>query len=194
MNLQEAVIMALRDVEALIPKIIVSVILVCLFFVLGYIVNRALSKMFDIVKVDELFKPLTKHINVSFSSLILAIVNVGVALTALYTVSSVAFPEGIKYVNTALDYFGRVLSVIFLIAIVFVAVSRISEKVAVEGKMKGFMTLMTLFIVLVLLIDVTNLTPEIKSALAWGLSMGIGISMGVFTAWFFFHDILSKKG
>ena len=86
------------------------------------------------------------------------------------------------------------MSVIFLIAIVFVAVSRISEKVAVEGKMKGFMTLMTLFIVLVLLIDVTNLTPEIKSALAWGLSMGIGISMGVFTAWFFFHDILSKKG
>jgi hypothetical protein len=194
MNLQEAVIMALKDVEALIPKIVVSVILVCLFFVLGYIVNRTLSKIFDVVKIDELFKPLAKHINLSFSSLILAIVNVGIALTALYTISSVAFPEGIKYVNTALDYFGRVLSVIFLIAIVFVAVSRISEKVAVEGKMKGFMTLMTLFIVLVLLIDVTNLTPEIKSALAWGLSIGVGISMGVFTVWFFFHDILSKKG
>ncbi len=104
--------------------------------------------------------------------------------------------ELLKVVKCSLNHLEEraVLSVIFLIAIVFVAVSRISEKVAVEGKMKGFMTLMTLFIVLVLLIDVTNLTPEIKSALAWGLSMGIGISMGVFTAWFFFHDILSKKG
>ncbi|ADB57472.1 hypothetical protein [Archaeoglobus profundus] len=194
MNLQEAVIMALKDVEALIPKMIVSVILICLFFVLGYAINRALSKIFEVFKVGELFKPLARHINISFSSLMLAILNVGIALTALYTISSVAFPEGMDYLNMALEYFGRVLSVIFLIAIVFVAVSRISEKIAVEGKMRGFMTLMTLFIVLVLLIDVTNLTPEIKSALAWGLSIGIGISMGVFSAWFFFHDILSKKG
>jgi len=192
MNLNDAVWQALKDVESLIPKILLSIIIVCLFFVVGYILNRVLQKVFEVVKIDELFKPIEKHVNVSFTSLTLAILNVGIALTAIYTISSLAFPEVVKYADMVLEYFGRVLSVIFLIAIVFVTVSRISERVAVEGKMKGFMTLITLFIVMVLLIDVTSLTPEIKSALAWGLSVGIGISMGVFTAWFFFHDILKK--
>ncbi len=194
MNLEEAVTLALKDVEALIPKVILSVILIVVFFVIGYVLNRAFSKVFEILNVDELFKPISKLINVSFSSLILALINVGLALTALYTISGVAFPDGVRYLNMAMDYFGRVISVVFLISVVFVAVSRISEKVAVEGKMKGFMTLITLFIVLILLIDVTNLSEEIKSALAWGISAGIGISIGVFTAWFFFHDLLSKKG
>ena len=168
MNLQEAIWLALKDVEASIPKVLISIVLICLFFVIGYVLNKILQKVFEVVRVDEVFKPIERHIGISFTSIILAILNVGVALTALYTISSVAFPEGVKHINMVLDYFGRVLSVVFLIAIVFVAISRISEKIAVEGKMKGFMTLITLFIVMVLLIDVTNLTPEIKSALAWG--------------------------
>lgn len=192
MNLRDAVIMALKDVEMLLPKLLVSVILICLFFVIGYIIHRALSKVFEVTKIDDLFRPIERVVGISFSSLILFIVNVGVALTALYVIATVSFPDSIKYLNVAIDYFGRVLSVVLLISIVFVAVSKISEKIAVEGKMRGFMTLITLFIVLVLLIDVTNLTPEVKSALAWGLSVGVGISMGVFAVWFFFHDLIKK--
>lgn len=48
-----------------------------------------------------------------------------------------AFPDSIKYLNMAMDYFGRVLSIVMLIAVVFVAVSKISEKIAVEGKIRG---------------------------------------------------------
>ncbi len=194
MNIEEAVVRALKDVEYLIPKLIVSLILVCIFFVIAVILNRVLSKVFKIVRIEELFKPLKRYlgITISFTSLILGIVNVAIALTALYSISSVAFPEWVNTINAILDYFGRVVSVVFLIAVVFVAVSRIAEKIAVEEKMKSFMTLIMLFIVIVLLIDVTNLSHEIKSALAWGLSIGIGISMGVFSAWFFFHDLVRR--
>ncbi len=194
MNIEEAVIRALRDIEFLIPKLILSIILVCIFFVIAIILNRVLSKIFEIVKIEELFKPFKKYVgmSISFTSLILGIVNVAIALTALYSISSVAFPEWVDTINAVLDYFGRVVSVVFLIAVVFVTVSRIAEKIAVEEKMKSFMTLIMLFIVIVLLIDVTNLSHEIKSALAWGLSIGVGISMGVFSAWFFFRDIIRR--
>jgi hypothetical protein len=192
MNLQEAVLRALEDIETLIPKLILSVILICLFFAIALIINRFISKLFELAKVEKLFQPFQKYIGVSFTSFIIALINVGIALTALYTVASIAFPEYLDVLNSAFEYFSRVISVIFLIAIVFVAVSRITEKIAIEGKMRGFMTLITLFIVIVLLIDVTTLSQEIKSALAWGLSIGIGISMGVFTAWYFFHDLIKK--
>jgi len=192
MNLQEAVLRALEDIEALIPKLMISVILICLFFAIALIINRFISKLFELAKVEKLFQPFQKYIGVSFTSFIIALINVGIALTALYTVASIAFPEYLDVLNSAFEYFSRVISVIFLIAIVFVAVSRITEKIAIEGKMRGFMTLITLFIVIVLLIDVTTLSQEIKSALAWGLSIGIGISMGVFTAWYFFHDLIKK--
>ncbi len=194
MNIEEAVIRALKDIEFLIPKLVISIILVCIFFVIAIVLNRVLSKVFEIVKIEELFKPIKRYTGmaVSFTSLILGIVNVAIALTALYTISSVAFPEWVDIINAILDYFARVVSVVFLIAVVFVAVSRIAEKIAVEEKMKNFMTLIMLFIVIVLLIDVTNLSREIKSALAWGLSIGIGISMGVFSAWFFFRDLIRR--
>jgi len=53
--------------------------------------------------------------------------------------------------------------------------------------------LLTFLITTVLIIDVTALSSEVKAALTWGLSLGIGLSIGVFTVWYFFGDLLKKK-
>ncbi|WP_290898706.1 hypothetical protein, partial [Ferroglobus sp.] len=151
------------------------------------------SKVLEIVKIDEMFKPFEKYSGLSFSTFILVITNVVIALAALYTLASTIFPGSIEFVNSILEYFARIISVLFLISVVFVAVSKITEKIAVEQKMKSFMTLISLYIILVLLIDVTNLSQEVKSALSWGLSIGMGISIGVFSFWYFFHDVFGKN-
>ncbi len=193
MNVEESVLLALKDVEALLPKLILSVFVLILFFFVGLILNKIFSKVLEIVKIDEMFKPFEKYSGLSFSTFILAITNVVIALAALYTLASTIFPGSIEFVNSILEYLARIISVLFLISVVFVAVSKITEKIAVEQKMKSFMTLISLYIILVLLIDVTNLSQEVKSALSWGLSIGMGISIGVFSFWYFFHDVFGKN-
>ncbi len=193
MSVREAFVLALRDVEVLIPKLILSLIVLLIFFVVAVILNRLFSKILQLVRIDEMSKPFEKYIGVSFSSFVLAITNVVIVLTALYAVANVSFPSSIPVVNSILEYVAKIISVIFLISIVFVAISKMSEKVAVEEKIRSFMTLIMLFVVLVLLIDVTNLSPEVKSALSWGLSVGIGISIGVFSLWYFFHETIPRR-
>ena len=193
MNVEESVLLALKDVEALLPKLILSVFVLILFFFVGLILNKIFSKVLEIVKIDEMFKPFEKYSGLSFSTFILVITNVVIALAALYTLASTIFPGSIEFVNSILEYLARIISVLFLISVVFVAVSKITEKIAVEQKMKSFMTLISLYIILVLLIDVTNLSQEVKSALSWGLSIGMGISIGVFSFWYFFHDVFGKN-
>lgn len=62
--------MALKDVEALLPKLLVSIVLICMFFVVGYVIHKALAKVFEVTKIDELFRPIEKVIGITFSSLI----------------------------------------------------------------------------------------------------------------------------
>ncbi len=191
MNVTEAFLFALRDVESTLPRVILSIVILLVFFIVAVLINRVFSRLLEIVRIDE-FLGFEKYTGIQFSSLLLAIANAVIVLTAIYTVASVAFPSSLPLVNSVMEYAARIISVIFLISVVFVAVSRMTEKVAVSGRIKDFMTLVMLFIVLVLLIDVTNLTPEVKSALAWGLSVGIGISIGVFTFWYFFEGYVKK--
>ncbi len=191
MNLTEAFLLALRDVESTLPRVILSIVILLVFFIIAVLINRVFSRLLEIVRIDE-FLGFEKYTGIQFSSLLLAIANAVIVLTAIYTVASVAFPSSLPLVNSVMEYAARIISVIFLISVVFVAVSRMTEKVAVSGKIRDFMTLVMLFIVLVLLIDVTNLTPEVKSALAWGLSVGIGISIGIFTFWYFFEESIKK--
>ncbi len=191
MNVTEAFLLALRDVESTLPRVILSIVILLVFFIIAVLINRVFSRLLEIVRIDE-FLGFEKYTGIQFSSLLLAIANAVIVLTAIYTVASVAFPSSLPLVNSVMEYAARIISVIFLISVVFVAVSRMTEKVAVSGKIRDFMTLVMLFIVLVLLIDVTNLTPEVKSALAWGLSVGIGISIGIFTFWYFFEESIKK--
>jgi uncharacterized membrane protein YccC len=43
-----------------------------------------------------------------------------------------------------------------------------------------------------MVIDLTSLSPSIKDSLARGMSTGLGIAIGVFAVWFFFHEYLDR--
>ncbi|ADC66188.1 conserved hypothetical protein [Ferroglobus placidus DSM 10642] len=192
MDLREAVMLALKDIEMLAPKLLGAIVIICVFFVFAVILNRALTRIFSTLDVEKIFEPLvrTLGVSISFTSIILWIVNMAVALTAFYSIVGLLFPEFIDTANSILDYFSRVLSVLLLIVFVFIAITRLIERFAIEEKMKNFLTLIILLISMVLLIDVTNLSAEVKSALAEGISIGVGLSIAVFAAWYLFGEKL----
>ncbi len=43
-----------------------------------------------------------------------------------------------------------------------------------------------------MLMDITALSDSAKNSLISGLSMGVGISLGVFAIWLFFHNYLDR--
>jgi len=67
------------------------------------------------------------------------------------------------------------------------------DRLRIERGLRGFMFLLAFLIALVLIVDITTLSPELKRSLAWGLSLGIGLSIGVFTAWYFFGEAILRR-
>ncbi len=58
--------------------------------------------------------------------------------------------------------------------------------------MRGYVVFLLLILITIMAIDLTALSPSTRHALESGLSVGLGIAVGVFAVWFFFHDYLDK--
>jgi len=58
--------------------------------------------------------------------------------------------------------------------------------------MRGYFLFLLLLIMTVMIVDLTSLSEPAKRALEQGLSIGVGIAIGVFAVWFFFHQYLDK--
>ncbi|WFO74668.1 hypothetical protein J4526_06190 [Desulfurococcaceae archaeon MEX13E-LK6-19] len=190
--LWKAFSMALRDLVSVFPKIFIAIAIVAVYVAIALIVTRLLRKILTIFRVDEIMKPLLMHTYFSVTNLVIALTNIGLAILALYSIVLTLFPEQVHATTLFIDYVARVASVVFLVIFVFISLSLLVERIRMEARLRGFMFLLLLFMSLVLIIDITALSPEVKAALAWGISIGIGLSIGVFSAWYFFHDIIEK--
>mgnify|MGYP000347782990 CR=1 FL=1 len=190
--IKEALRLTVSEVTNLIPKILVSVIIVSIFFLVALILNKIVKKVLDIMKIDDLVKQFIKQ-QIPVNYVIIALLNVGIALTALYSITVTVFPEFLEVVTLAIDYVSRVASVAFLVVFIFIVINMIIERIRIERGLRGFMMILTFLLVTMFIIDITSLSSEVKSAITWGLSLGIGISIGVFTIWYFFGEVLKKR-
>ncbi len=191
--LWEALRLALRDLIEIVPNILIALAIIAVYLAIAIILTRLVKKLFIVFKVDELLKPILKHAYFSITNLVLVLMNIGLALMALYSIILTLFPAQVHTTAMIIDYAARVASVIFLIFFIFIALNSVVERIRMEAKLRGFILLVTLFMTIVPLLDVTALSPEVKTALAWGISIGIGLTIGVFAAWYFFHEILEEK-
>ncbi len=189
----EALRLALRDLVEVIPDVLIALAIISVYLAIAIILTRLVRKLFIVFKVDELLKPIMKHTYFSVTNLVLVLMNIGLALIALYSIVLTLFPEQVHTTTLVINYAARVASVVFLIFFIFIALNTVVERIRMEAKLKGFILLVTLFITIVPLLDVTALSQEVKTALAWGISIGIGLAIGVFAAWYFFHEILEEK-
>ena len=188
----EALRRTLSEVANLLPKIAISIVIVLIFFVIALVVTKIVKKVLGIIKLEDLVKPYIRYA-IPIDTIILALINLGIALIAAHTVVLMVYPEAIDFVMTVSGYVGKVASVAFLIVFVFLVIDAVVERIKIERGLRGFMMLLTFLITTVLIIDVTALSSEVKAALTWGLSLGIGLSIGVFTVWYFFGEILKRK-
>jgi hypothetical protein len=58
--------------------------------------------------------------------------------------------------------------------------------------MRGYVIFLLLILVTMMVIDLTALSTSTKHALEQGLSIGLGIAVGLFALWFFFHEYIDK--
>jgi len=189
----DALQMALRDLIDVLPSVFTAVAIIVIYIAVALIVTRLVRKVFTLFKIDELLKPILRHAYFSITNLVLVLINLGIALLAVYSIVLTLFPQQIHVATAAIEYLARVASVIFLVVFVFITLGAMIERIRMEAKMRGFMFLILLFMSIVLIVDITALTQEVKAALTWGISIGIGLSIGVFSAWYFFHEILETK-
>lgn len=190
--LREALRYALSEIAYLLPKIVISIIIIVIFFVIALVLTRIVKKILNIVKLEEIVKKYIKY-TIPINTLIIALINLGIFFIAIYTIVLVTYPEAMIYISLISNYLGRVASVAFLIIFVFIVINTIIDKLRMEKGLRGFMMILTFLITMILIVDITSLTPEVKSALTWGLSLGIGLSIGIFTLWYFFSDILKRR-
>lgn len=190
--LWDALKLALRDLVEALPAIAITLVIIAIYSLIAFILTRIVQALFKLVNIDAWFKPLQEY-RIRLSSIIIFLMNIGIVLLAIYSIVALLYPSNIPLITYIVLFIGRIASVIFVTIFMFLMLETIIERIRMEAKLRGFMFLLILFISLALVLDVTTLSNEVKNALAFGISLGIGLMIGVFAAWYFFHDVIEKK-
>lgn len=187
----EALRLTFEELISYLPRIVFSIGIAIIYILIAIVMGKFVRKIFKLTRLEEAFKPLLKEA-VSITDLAVMILNIGLALLAAYTLVSILLPEYLSALTSIVEYVARIVSVVFIVFFTFILLNTIVEKIRMETKIKGFMLLTTLFITLILVIDVTAVSEEVKTSLTWGISLGLGLAIGVFAIWFFFHESFEK--
>ncbi len=190
---EKAFEMAVKDFLNSFPYILGGLAILLIYTAIALIVTFTLRKLLRIIHLDDVLRPLLGEAYFSLTNLIIALVDIGIALLAIYSIVVVFTPSQLGSVTLFVEYGARVASVVFLIVFLFIMFNAIIHRIRMEMKLRGFIFIISFFTATILLLDVTALSKDVKDALAWGFSIGIGLSIGVFAVWFFFHDIWEKK-
>lgn len=193
-QVMEEVLRALNDVVASIPKIALASLILLIAFVIIKFVNRLIRWLVRTGRLEEYLRevfpggvrlPLAIFLSFIADSLIL--------IAASSSVIRIFMPEGTQSYNQAIDYLARIGSIVILAMISVVLVDALVKSMRFERKTEMFFIMLVSLIVAILVIDLTNLSGEIKLALSTGLAIGIGLLVGVFSAWAFFGEYLEGR-
>jgi len=187
-GLEEALSLAVRSIVEALPRLTASLFAAAILILVSVLVIKVVSKLLRLSKIDEMLAPLFRKYNIPFtlSSLINSLLILGLSLIVLYSSVVAGFPNYRAYMIQIVNIIARLASVFYMIILVYAAINYVMDKLRMERGLGGYMALVLFNIVLILLVDITALSPVVKQALSWGLSLGLGLSVAVFTAWYFF--------
>jgi len=183
-----------QDLFLLLPKIFISLIIILFAFFSIKIVNMIVIQILKFLKLNEWFEKFTGFgLSFSLNRLVIVLADIGIILIAFYlSLSMFLDPYYIQIIFEGLRYFGRIASIflftIFLSCIFGVGLS----KIQVEARLRNYIWFIILLLITAMLVDVTSLSESVKNALIFGVSIGVGISIGVFAVWYFFHDYFDR--
>ncbi len=182
------------DIATLLPKIILTIIVLIIAFLAIRLLNVFFKRLLELVNLDGIFKTLVKtELPFSLSNLIIILLDAGILLIAIFGLSNIFFdPSQMELIRGIFEYALRILSIIAVTILWFMMFNLLIERVSTESRLRGYILFILLIIVTMMIVDLTALSHSTKSVMEYGLSIGLGITVGVFAIWFFFHDYLDK--
>jgi len=192
--LEEFFSMISREILYLMPKLLIAILMIVTAFIILRFVGGGVRKLLSMADVDGMIKRYSGiELPISFNSIILSLLYIGVALALIYGFINLFLGEAyIEIATSVMIYGARVISVIVLAILLFTASSAVIEKIKVESRMKGYLFFIVMLLLTAMLIDITALSEPVKQSLYTGLAIGIGASLAVFSVWFFFHEYFDK--
>jgi len=192
--LMEILTQIARETMRLIPKIFIALIIVALTFLVIKVLNISFRKILKFAKLDTMFKQLSGFsLPFTIDNLIIFLADLGVALISLYAIVNLFLgAQYLQLMNEALYYGARVVSIVVIAIVVLAIFNALIGRIRVETRLRSYAMFIVLLLITAMLVDITALSDPVKNALITGLSVGVGISVGVFAIWFFFHDYLDR--
>ena len=188
----EALQLTLKELAFYLPKILFSIGIVVVYVLVALAITRITRKILKLIRIDSMFKPFFNG-TIDISDVIIGFINVGLALLAIYTLTSILLPEYLHSLTLMIGYIGKIAGVIFAVFFAFILLNSMVERVKMGAKVKEFMFITTLSITLILIVDTATVSEEVKASIAWGISLGLGLAIGAFAAWYYFHEYLGRK-
>lgn len=192
--LKEALQEIAYDIIAFLPKIILALIVLIITFLIIRFVNGLFSRILKLVDLDGMLKKIGKiELPFSLNSLVILLIDVGIVLVALFGLANYFIePQQLSIVKEAFQYSSRILGDLFIIIIIFFLFNILIGKVTIQTRMRGYIMFILIILITMMIFDLASLSPLTQQELQKGLSLGLGITIGVFAIWFFFHDYLDK--
>jgi len=192
--LTEAFHQIAQEIIFVMPKIFVVLVIFTATFLVIKVLNIFLRKMLKFAELDRLVEKLAKiSLPFSLSNLLIFLADLGVALISLYAVVNLFLEaQHVHLVTEALYYGARIISIVAIAIFLFSIFGVVISRIRVETRLRGYTLFIILLLVTAMLVDITALSEPVKNALITGLSIGVGVSVGVFAVWFFFHDYLDE--
>ena len=182
------------DIIHLLPKIFLTIIALVIAIVVIRLLNGFFGRMLELVNLDSMFKKLVKvKLPFSINNLIILLIDVGIILIAIFSLANIFLePAQMEFIREVLGYGLRILSVVAVTILVFFMFNILIGRVTFETRLRGYIMFILLILITMMVFDLTNLSDLTQRELQKGLSLGLGITIGVFAVWFFFHDYLDK--
>ena len=194
MGISELFSQIASEIVDFIPKVLISLVIILIAIAVIKVINFLFRKLLGMAKIDEFFAKAT-GISLPFSivNLLIYLADLGIILIAAYGIVDVcAGPTYTRLMTDVLYYGARIASVIVITLVIFASFNLVVRRLRVETRLRGYMLFIVMLLVTAMLVDITALSDPVKSALIMGISIGVGISLGVFAIWFFFHEYLDR--
>ncbi|MEM0025030.1 MAG: hypothetical protein QXM42_06390 [Zestosphaera sp.] len=194
MEITDILYEVLRSTVRLIPYLVIAVGIALLSILLAKLINKVIRWIVRVGNLEDLVKEVIPGgLRFSVATITIMIADMGIALLAITMIIRVlALATSNTYVELV-TYVTRVVSVVIMLLVLMVALDILSKTVVFEKKVESLLFILLFFFGLSMIIDLTGLSPEMKSSLGWGVAIGVGLSLGIFTLWLLFSDMLEKK-
>jgi len=183
---------ALRELLEATPAILVSILIMAAVLVVARLANGLVRRLMRSVGLDEVLEKAVGQSPISLEALVVLMLDVGFVLLGTTIIVALFAPAYMETYHTWVGFVLRVLSAIALTVTTFFWIEALVNRIRAESKIRAFASLVAFLLIMAFVIDVTALSESVKSSLVFGIALGMGLSIGVFSLWYFMREYIDK--